>query len=618
MPDFVVSTAFTAKDGITPVFKEMSAGATKFGNKASSAFSRAASKATSFKAITKGILAAGAVQKGLSLMQQGVRGVISELVLFDDAVTQAAAKFPDQIKRGSNAFKELQATAREVGKNTKFSATEAAEGLNFLAMAGFNAEQAMAALPQVTDLAVVAGTDLAQATDIASDALGAFGLMTKDSAKLTENLARINDVFAKTTTTANTNLEMIFETMKDAGPVITGAGQSVETFAALTGELANAGIKGSKAGTTLKNMFLQLQAATPKAKAKLKELNIEIEDEQGNLKDMITLIGEFQKSTANMGKAQKAAALDTIFGRRAIAGVNVLLDAGEDKLKAYREQLEASRGSANTMAKDIEKSLGNKLKALKSAAIEIGLQFFDSFEKQLPGAIDAAIEAVRTFDMKPIVEGVKSFFKALKEIWLVLQDLKPAIEAGIVLWLSYIAAVKYVAFLQLAAKAIVLVSALQKAAAAQGILNAVMLANPIGLVTVAIGLAIAAIVLWIKNWKEIVEVSKFVWEELKEGWRKGVAFISGLWDGIMEKVKTFLALVRKGKEFFTGKDISLEVEQRTKRVAPNAEKEAARREREKIGFEGRLTVAGAPPGSTLEATTTGAPPIKAELLGANL
>ncbi|MCK5601860.1 phage tail tape measure protein, partial [Candidatus Pacearchaeota archaeon] len=159
----------------------------------------------------KGALIVGA---SLAIIGAGLLNVINTGAQFDQTLVNAAAKFPGEIRKGTKEFILLEDAARQVGRTTEFTAIQSAEALNFLAMAGFNAEQSVKALPGVVDLATVAQSDLATATDIATDSLGAFGLMTKDAGKLGKNLARINDVIAKTSTTANTNIMQLFEAVK--------------------------------------------------------------------------------------------------------------------------------------------------------------------------------------------------------------------------------------------------------------------------------------------------------------------------------------------------------------------------------------------------------------------
>jgi TP901 family phage tail tape measure protein len=343
-------------------------------------------------AAKRGALVAGAAFTGLGVV---IGGMIKTGMQFEQTITNAAAKFPGQIRKGTEAFKQLEAAAAKVGAETEFTASQSAEALNFLAMAGFNAEQAIAALPGVVDLATAAQVDLGTATDIATDSLGAFGLATKDPIQGAKNLARVNDVLAKTSTTANTSIEDLFEAVKDAAPVATAAGQSLETFGALAGTMANAGIKGSKAGTTLKNTFLALSAPTGKAAAALKNLNVKTVDSQGNMRDSITILGELKTALQDKGTAERAAALDAIFGKRAIAGVNVLLDAGEEQLRAYRTQLENSGGAAKDMAATMRGTTQGSLNSLKSAVEGVSIALFQQTKGPLKEAIDSATKWTR-------------------------------------------------------------------------------------------------------------------------------------------------------------------------------------------------------------------------------
>jgi TP901 family phage tail tape measure protein len=353
------------------------------------------------------------------LLTQGIGDAVEQFADLDSAVTSAAAKFPESIKRGTAAFEELRTAARAVGAETQFTAAEAAEGLDFLAMAGFNAQQSIAALPALAELATAANMDLARSSDIASDALGAFGLMVDDPQQLATNLQRVNDVFAETVTTSNTTMETLFETMKESGPALTAAGANIETFAALTGKLGSAGIKGSKAGTTLKNMFLRLAAPVGKAADLMEELGVKtIDDTTGNMRDMIDILDDINKATADMGTGQRAAALDVIFSKRAISGASVLLDAGADSLRKYREQMDNARGSSSQMASEMRKSLTNQLKILKSTIAEKAIDITD----RLLGGTDPAKvigkigDAIRGLDIQAAQDNLTAFGQTVQPI----------------------------------------------------------------------------------------------------------------------------------------------------------------------------------------------------------
>jgi len=364
MPDYAVSTAFTGKDQVSPRFKAMAAGATRFGNQATNAFSKASKAGAKSQSIFKSILAANAVSRGLELLKQGVQAVAVEFVGFDQAVTSASSKFKGldlTSQAGMETLSQLKQVAREVGAETQFSAGEAAEGLDFLAMAGFNADQAMAALKPTTDLATVGNVDLATATDIASDSLGAFALMTEDAGQLQSNYTRLNDVMALTMSRTNTSLEDLFETIKAGAPSFTAAGQSMETFNALAGTMANSGVKASESGTSLRNIMLRLADPVAEAQDALDALGVVTADQEGNFRDIIDIMADVEKGLVGMGTQQRTAALSTIFGARAVTGVNILLDAGTDALRDFRTELENGAGKSKEMAQIMRQSLQNRL-----------------------------------------------------------------------------------------------------------------------------------------------------------------------------------------------------------------------------------------------------------------
>jgi TP901 family phage tail tape measure protein len=331
---------------------------------------------------------------------------------FEKTLVTAAVKFPGKIRQGSEAFKELEDVARKTGAQTEFTATQAAEGLNFLAMAGFDAEQAIAALPGVVDLATAAAVELGEASDMATDTLGAFGLMTEDTAKLGLNLARVNDVMAATTTSANTNMEQMFEAIKGGGPVVHAAGQDIETFSTLVGTMADSGIKGEKAGVILKNMFLKLQAPVGKAKGLIKKYAGNILDAKGDMIDIVEIMRRFEKSTGKLGKAQRAQIMDAIFGKRAIVGTSVLLEAGADKMDKYRESIEAASGTSREMASVIRDTTMGSLNALKSVVESLIIDLFKLEDKGIKETIEGITKWIRE-NKKLIASKVGEFIKDL-------------------------------------------------------------------------------------------------------------------------------------------------------------------------------------------------------------
>lgn len=612
MPDFSVSTAFNSVDRVSKAFKRMGISSDKFRNKATKNFKKASFAAAGFGNITKGILGAQAIGQGFNLLKRGVVGVTEEFISFDDSVTAASAKFKGldlTTKAGQATLVKLKNTAREVGAETIFSATEAAQGLDFLAMAGFTADQSMASLFGVTSLATVGQVDLARATDIASDSLGAFGLMTKDANQLQANFTRLNDVMAKTMTSTNTNMEDMFEAIKKGAPQFTTSGQSLETFNTLLGIMANSGVKGSEAGTGLRNVMLRLAKPTGEAAKVLETLKVKTRDSKDNFLDIVDILGSFEKGLKGMGTAQRSANLATVFGNRAVTGVNILLQAGTKEIRKFRSELLASAGASDVMANVIGQSLGNRLKALKSALIEVGFKFFDAFEKKGRAGLNKLIESVRNFDPTPIIDFAKAFLKFSIGLFRVIQRIGPSILVlvgglvayklaigGIIALQAILHFAKFVKVLFLMARA------KGVATAATWLFNVALTANPIGIVIAAVAGLIAIIVLLAKNWDIVVNALKSVWF-----WMKKI-FASSLTGQLFAFIGKLTGI--------TGGDNKVEIDKKVslQREAPNSSEASARQQ---IDFQGKLDIAGAPKGSNFSSETQGADPIIAELLGQN-
>lgn len=372
-----------------------------------------------------GRIATRSIQIGLLAVGAGLAIATKEFIELDSALTAASAKFGPAFQRGTEGFEQLGKTARQIGAITEFSATQAAEGIDFLALAGFNAAQSMALIPGVVDLATAAQTDLATASDIASDSLGAFNLMTEDTEQLGLNFARVMDVMAKTTTTANTDLVTLFESVKKGAPSFTAAGQSLESFNALAGIMANNSLKGAESGTSLRNIMLRLSKPTGEAADVIKQLGVQTADSEGNFRDVIDIIADFEKGLKGMGTQQRTAALATVFGSRTVTGINILLAEGSDKLRDYRSQLEGATGAAGEMATVMRTSLKNQLSILKSSALELGLQFVEAFETEGRGALTNLIKTVQNFDMTPVINGARFLGEVFQKL---VSFIKPVID----------------------------------------------------------------------------------------------------------------------------------------------------------------------------------------------
>lgn len=477
---FSVEAVFKAVDRMTAPVSRMQNRVGKFTRSMDAQFGRLNRSVDTFASgVKKGALA---VTAALALSTGAMANVVSTGADFEQTLVSAAVKFPGEIRKGTAAFAELERAARTTGATTEFSASEAAQALNFLAMAGFDAESSVAALPGVVDLATAAQVDLATATDIASDTLGAFGLATKDATQLGINLARVNDVIAKTTTTSNTTVEKLFETMRKAGPVATSAGSSLETVAAMAGVMANAGIKAELAGTAIANSFLNLSNPASRATKVMQRLGIQTRNSAGELLDMPDIIDNIQKATADLSKTQRLAVIESIFGREGLAGTANVIASGGQALREYRKQLEGATGASSTMASVMRDTLQGRLNSLKSAVEGVKISIFSMTEGPLADVIDRTTEWVRANE-KLIATNVGEFLARI------LNNLPKIIEY--VGWgLKAIAA-----FMAFAAVLKTLIAILT-------LVNLVMAANPITLIVLGVIAAIAAfaaLVTWIDD-----------------------------------------------------------------------------------------------------------------------
>lgn len=340
-------------------------------------------------------------QTGLSTIQtvaSPLVGAIETAASFEQAMAKVKA-----ITKSSDAeLQKLTNTARELGEKTQFSASQAAEAMSYLGMAGWKTEQIIGGMPGLLDLAAAGGTDLARTADIISDDLTAFG-MSADQA------GHMADVFAHTITSTNTNVEMLGETMKYAAPVAHLFGASLEETAALAGFMANSGIKASQAGTALRAGFIRLAGPPKKASKELeamgvdlnqlyteqreaseamKNLGIDMEKFSDGPGKMGKILTELKEKTAGMGQEQKMAALSAIFGTQAASGWLAVLQSSPEAFTAFVKELENSDGEAHKMAQIMQNTAQGALTRLKSAAESVAISIGSVFLPMLAGAAD--------------------------------------------------------------------------------------------------------------------------------------------------------------------------------------------------------------------------------------
>ncbi|ABY46824.1 phage tail tape measure protein [Bacillus mycoides] len=279
-------------------------------------------------------------------------------------------------------FAQLTKTAKDLGASTQFSASQAAEGLSFLSMAGFKAQDSIDALPAVLNLAAVGGMDLGKSADIASNIMTGFGLSAKDTDKAV-------DILAKTMTTANTDLDMLGMGMKYVAPVASALGWGMEDTATAIAKMSDAGIQGSQAGTSLRAMLLSLANPTGQTAKAFDELGISVVDANGQFKPLPELIGHISGKMEGMTDAQKTVTAAQLVGTEASAGFLALISQGQGSLEGYKRSLENAGGTAERVARIQQETLKGAWDELTSAveglAIEIGEAFLPALTNMAGG-----------------------------------------------------------------------------------------------------------------------------------------------------------------------------------------------------------------------------------------
>lgn len=584
----IVNTRFSVNDKITKRFGIMERAAARFGRGAEKSFRRASKSAKGFGSITKGVVAGIGISRGLGLLSRGIGTVVAGFIAFDKAALGATVRFKDIGPEAANfneQLKLIRASAREAGATTEFTAAQAADALDFLARAGFSSAEGMGSLKSMIDLATASGEDFATVADQSSDLLGAFGLNVDDTTQKIANLNRLNDVLVKSANSANVTIEDMFETMKIAGPIATTLGISLEEVAALTAVMGNAGIKGSQGATALKNSFLNLSTGAPKVTKMLSAIGVQVDDGQGNMRKFSDILQDVGTNIKGLGKLQQAKILDTLFGKRAIAGASNLLRSISE-VKEFEKTLLSAGETSQKTAEIMRTSLDARLKALQSAATELGFKILEAFEVNGKRGIDSLTEAIRNFDVTPIVDFFKMVQTGLAFIW----EWRTAITVVLGVFLG-------------------LKLALAAATTAMTILNIVTAANPIGLIVLAVSaliLGFAALVIWIDD-----VIAAF------DSMPAPLRLILGVFKLIFLAIK----LAKEGITalFGFGGD---EEESESRRPGPTegikhlppAEIAAIQRS-EAARFRGRLDIAGAPPGSKITTERGSDPRFDVAMLG---
>lgn len=285
----------------------------------------------------------------------------------------------------------LRDTAREMGATTKFSASEAADAMGYMALAGWDDQQVIAGLPGVLNLAAAANMDLARASDIVTDTMTPFGMAA-------DRAAEAADVFAYAQANSNTTVEALGEAMKYAAPSADAFGMTLQDTSAAMGILANAGIKGSQAGTTLNAMLRDMQKNAKNGAIAIGKTKVALTEADGSYRSYADIIRDIDKATQGMSESQKTAALRAVFGDESLKGVLATLKQGPDALDAMTQGMYACGGAAEGMAAIMQDNLKGELTTLSSGIQEMGIALSDFLTPILREGVSFVTDLVGKFN----------------------------------------------------------------------------------------------------------------------------------------------------------------------------------------------------------------------------
>lgn len=466
---------------------------------------------------------------------------------FEASMDQVAATMGIVGDASDSNFKKLSDAAKQMGATTKYSASQSAEALNYLALAGYDTDKAISALPKVLNLAAAGGIDLAYASDLVTDSMSALGIET-------DQLEGFTDQMAKTSQKANTNVAQLGEAILTVGGTAKSLkGGTVELNTQL-GILADNGIKGAEGGTALRNIILSLGSPTDKAAKLMKKLGLEVYDASGNMRGTNEIFKDLNKILGTMTEQERTKVLSELFNKVDLKSANALLANSGERFDELSQHIANSQGSAEEMAKTMSGNLKGAMDNFKSALEGLGIAAYEKFSEPLTNAV------------KFVTDGISWLVQALQSGNLdgILNNIGLALSVIV----GYLAAIKgyaivsgIIAFVKPLFTALTMVKSFSGAMA---ILNAVFMANPIGIIIGLLGALAGAFVYAWNTSETFRNVVVGTWEAVKEAflsvinwiknaftvdWSNAFGFIGDILNSHLANVKNIFNSV---KQIFNG------------------------------------------------------------------
>ena len=421
-------------------------------------------------------------------------------------------------------LEKLREKAKQMGETTKFSATESANAMYYMALAGWKTEDMLNGIEGVMNLAAASGEDLAMVSDIVTDGLTAMGYSAQESSKFA-------DIFAATVTNANTDVSGLGEAMKYTGSIAGALNLDMEDVSLALGLMANSGVKASQAGTSLRAILQRLSTNTGGARDALESLGVEVFDSEGKMRDFGEIIADMRTKFANLTDEEKTNIAKTVGGTTAMSGFLAIVNSGEEDFNKLSNAIDNSSGAAKDMSDVMMDNLKGDLTLMKSQLEGIAIQLSETLIPIIRKVLDHVskfLEWLSKLDpqVRNIIIIIAGIVAAIGPLLIVIGKVATGISAIL----------KLIAFL----KPIVM--------GAGAIISGI--SAPVLAIVAAVAALIAIIVLCIKHWDQIKEVAANCWEGIKSVWQSVsswfndniikpvTSFFNGMWNGLKNGAKS--------------------------------------------------------------------------------
>ena len=540
------------------------------------AFQKTADGGLDAFAVALGNLVSDVIGRALDGIKELASSVVDVGKTFDSSLSK--------VKAISGASEEetaqLKAMAEELGRTTKFTAAEVADGMSYMAMAGWKTSDILKNIGPVLQLATASGEDLALTSDIVTDALTAFGLKSEDTQYFVDTLAQ-------TAANANTNVALMGETFKYCAPLAGALGYSLDDMSVMIGAMASQGIKASQAGTSLRRILSDLSDDFTVSGEKTGDMTIQVQNADGSMRSLYDVVMDTRRAFSQLTEAERVNQAKTLVGQNAMSGFLTLMNATDEDIQKLRGSLDDAGGAAEQMASTMQDNLGGKMVEFDSAMDGFKKKVYEGMVDPLTDLVVLATERVipemneladdfaawmQGFEEEngSLAEHVSAFLDtaipAAKEFLQWVKDNGPEIESTLVGIVTAIAAFKAVTMIQQAVAAFqALAAVIELVGVKQAALNLIMSANPIGIIIAAVaGLAAFLITMYNTNdefrekvdlWGESLLETFDMWgEKLKdfwENWKDGAKDIKDGWDNFRDSWETGAdAISEKAKAFW--------------------------------------------------------------------